>query len=724
MNWASILVDDGFEELARVARLGLVAWWHPQEAMEVQVIDLGERVLLRGCRSYYAIGISEEGELRARDIEPMVEWLEETFPTLRIHFTYHRDITRALAISAVSAARHGRTGNRDGKADPDDLQGDLGALQASITEDRERIQNLRTMRRAGALLGGGSPLWADALKQEERRLRRELDGLVKQSKALREKCGLAGQLVSKWERDSAAVSLEFLIATEGHWAASRGEFKASVRAIAQELADTDRLRIRQKLNHGRYHITVCRSESPEASWLGLWSGGLPGPRELERWGESLAGFRRDVESRFIITPGKDIRVGGAVKAHKKLVAPRVIRSFLKRLPRKKHSAPPPAVHTTGEFVGLLMSGDEITGTPFYHPPDLKNGYVSGTTRAGKSYTARVAVENAIIAGARVVVLDRTKQWPGLTRPASDTGVLERMDEFGLGRGAATGFDVRIFRPDLGEEIPDDPDVLFAGSSVLCLKGLDDRDSCRVALDLFSCISKLDRKEGASPAILLVVEEAHGFLAGNVHKDADGLAKELMRNLSSIARTQVKYNISLLFISQSLADFAHGGRIVREMTNTRFFMRATDRAELDFVERYVSREAAETVKELRPGQALVHGSMTPTAKVLIRPPLSETRELSDEELVSSGRSSVPNAAGRGHHLSERESAAMAFVVQRYRDSGNPVAASELGQELGIRGGSRQRLIDRLLAEGLVRTVDIRGGRGRPRQGIVPVDGFAP
>jgi len=49
------------------------------------------------------------------------------------------------------------------------------------------------------------------------------------------------------------------------------------------------------------------------------------------------------------------------------------------------------------------------------------------------------------------------------------------------------------------------------------------------------------------------------------------------------------------ISQSLSDFKEEAKIVREMINSKFFLRASDKAELEYIQDYVSKEATEILK---------------------------------------------------------------------------------------------------------------------------------
>jgi len=723
MNWESILRRNGFEKLGQISSLDLEISWNPEKRVEIHVLDLGFCVILRGTKTYFVQALSDQGELFVRDLEPMLEWLEVHFPAVRIHCSYFRDISRSLALTRISEKRFRETG-----ADfvPEREEARLARVRAEFERTRSQLHDRQALKQLDAMSSLETPTLTGLLRQQEANLKREAVSLSEEGKRLEKSVGIAHALLEQYQKKASAVCVTFSIATEGTWAPTEPEFRDALAAITKELHDIDRYQIRQKLCYGQLNVPIQESTDPALDWLALWAGGYPNPTKLKQWGDSFDEFRRKIESRFMVTPVRDIVVGGAVKDQKKLVAPRVIRSFLERLPRvPQQPVGGPKSLTEGGWLGFVMDRDTVTDTPILHPHNLRNGYVSGTTTAGKSYTARVIVENSIAFGVIVIVLDPTRQWSALTRAATDEHVLTRLDEFGIGRQHARGFDARVFIPGTRLALPDDLKDLFTTTSVICLKGLEDADRCRIARDVLLALYNYLTTETEKPRVLLVLEEVHSFLPGNVVKGAEPVAKEVSILINRLAREKVKYGGSSLFVTQGLADFRGGARVVREMCNSRFFMRATDRAELDFVDHCISKEAAETVKNLRPGEALVHGSMMPTAKVLVRPPLSEVRELSDHEILSGmsalqGHQSSPNTP-----LTQQERAALDVVRQHYVQTGNPIPAKEFGKKLGIQGGSRQRLIASLEAQGLVRTLRIeRAGRGRPSQGLVPTDRLVP
>ena len=110
MNRDSVLNERGLERLAHIPRLGLDVWWSSEHKIEIHLLDLGSCSLIRGAKTYYVKGLSEEGEIYARDIEPMLDWLELHFPVVRVYFNYFRDISRSLALSRIRDKNFRETG--------------------------------------------------------------------------------------------------------------------------------------------------------------------------------------------------------------------------------------------------------------------------------------------------------------------------------------------------------------------------------------------------------------------------------------------------------------------------------------------------------------------------------------------------------------------------------------------------------------------------------------
>ena len=453
-----------------------------------------------------------------------------------------------------------------------------------------------------------------------------------------------------------------------------------------------------------------------AEWVGMID-----PGELE--GKGYSEVLDQIVPMYMVTGERDVEVEGRAVVKGKQTPARVLKAFLERVER----VPPGffgGLPRKGGWVGNVMFGDLMTSTPLLFPLDrLLHGYISGTTGAGKSYLARVLVENAILEGVNVVVLDPTRQWSGIVKPASGS-VLRRFDRFGMPRELARGFPARVIFPgDDGRiELPDDLGELFKGCAVLSMRGMEDAERCRVACEVLRYAYETHDRESERLRTLIVLEEAHSFLPENVSPDAREKAQEARNWIDRISREMRKYGLNLLLITQSLSDFRREARIVREATNTKFFMRATDRTELQYITDYVSSEVAETVKRLGPGEAVLVSPFMDPVKFAVRPPLSHVGELDKDEmdLLREAERAREEFMRRVEFASSRDDIEerILWLAREYERRGRPLIVKDLEEELGMSRKRVREVLRRMEEKGLIRTRRLKK-RGRPRV-IIPVD----
>jgi predicted transcriptional regulator len=165
-----------------------------------------------------------------------------------------------------------------------------------------------------------------------------------------------------------------------------------------------------------------------------------------------------------------------------------------------------------------------------------------------------------------------------------------------------------------------------------------------------------------------------------------------------------------------------------MVGTRFFLRATDRAEREYIEQYVSREAAEAVKTLRQGEAIIHSSTISGVRFFVRAPFSKVSEVTDEEIAQINKAHQSKSTTTGNdvirdlykpRLTDRETQALKVIKDHYEKNNAPILAAALQAILGIQGGTRQRLLKQMMEKKLIKKVTLCGKRGRPSHGIVPL-----
>jgi len=255
-----------------------------------------------------------------------------------------------------------------------------------------------------------------------------------------------------------------------------------------------------------------------------------------------------------------------------------------------------------------------------------------------------------------------------------------------------------------------------------MRGGGDAERCRVASEGLRYAYETHDKESDKLRTLLVLEEAHSFLPENVSPEAREEAVRVRNWIDRIAREMRKYGLNLLLITQSLSDFRREARMVRETTNTKFFMRSRDRAELQYISDYVSPETADMVRGLGPGEAVVVSPFMDPVRFAVRPPLSRVGELSDEEAeaLQEAMRGREEFLRRLELISSREEVEerVLWLAREYERAGRQLIVKDLEEELGM---SRRRVLEilkRMEERGLIRTRKLKK-RGRPRA-IIPVD----
>ncbi|MBI1973981.1 ATP-binding protein [Candidatus Micrarchaeota archaeon] len=711
--WREFLTRLGFEKVGEAGpRFCFQIFYHAKSKASILACEADGFLVLVGSKSYLLREISDEGLIYVRDLNQFHEDLQALFPEVHVTFSHFRDLSHPLAVLKAQGSQQTLTRLVTQQAE---LRGNLETTKQEI-EGVQRISGF-----------AGAPFLKSALQAKVTGLNQRAKELHEQESELANRIFKIHRLAKEYlDHGSGAIFL-FSIHSNIQVARAADEVHEAAQAILAELDAYHKYQLTQKLG-AKLQVRVEEFDEPALALMIQWLGGALNPRQLPRIGGSVfQDLCLAIERMVVVSSNQDLVVDGKTAAQKRLLSERVLQNFFTRLDRvAQPRSIPEGVPTSGAFLGNLLQDGRMTNVPVFVGIQLKNAYVSGTTRSGKSYLARVLVEGALVEAAVVVVLDPTGQWTGIVEPSTDPEVLARYDAFRFDPRLARGFDIQILRPD---QLPP-PDEICRTSFVLNLKGLLDSERLQAVKPVLEAVYHSMTTETTNLKLLLVMEEAHSLLSGNVATDAKDMARQVQTLLVRIARERVKHGVSLLLCSQGLVDFGREARIVREMVNSRFFLRSTDSAELTYVEQYAGRGAAETVKELRPGEALIHGLDFPTLTVAIRPPFSHVGEVHVAgSPTGSGKTAVQTWLAKARpqrperSLSDLETVALELVVAHYRKQGTPMATIELVEALGLRSGKvRQQLVTALIERGLVKVTRLpSSGRGQGRQGLIPLVG---
>jgi hypothetical protein len=188
--------------------------------------------------------------------------------------------------------------------------------------------------------------------------------------------------------------------------------------------------------------------------------------------------------------------------------------------------------------------------------------------------------------------------------------------------------------------------------------------------------------------------------------AKNAASQTERSLDRIAREGRKYGGMLMLMSQTIRDFSYELASLRQMTNTKIFLRNSDR-EIEYAADIIGDGRA--LVQLPTGTALVHNANWGLHRIRVRPPLSKVYELPESAIKELIGGANENAVGL-----TAEAERLLSAIKSYLLAGNsPLNISKAGELVGIT--SRRKLVE-LIAEleqsGVIYTRQL-AERGKPR-----------
>jgi len=721
--WSSVLKGQGFEKIGEVQYIQRVQlWWHAVDKLEVLVYDVGTGVVVKGTKTYYMKAIAPEGEVYARDLNNLQGYLEAHLPEIHITFSYFRDITVDMASRRIREKRSTRA-IEEPHENLSDQEDELRRLRNEFDANR------RTLHEADKLLKldtGGASLVESYLKKRSNEIRRHLEEVRRRGKRLEGVMAGTKQLLNEYRKKGSAACFMISFSSNLQIATGTDEFQVVLDQIVKEVMDLHRYQVQQKLNGGKLKVFVEEASDPVLSWQTAWGGGVLNPVQLSRLGPEYENLSKRMDTFLMITPTQDIRAGGVVD-EKKLLGAWFVRNFLKRLDR----VPEPDGVNGAEiprggmpiWVGSLIKQDIVTSEPAVFPlAGLESIYVSGSSGSGKSFLLRVVIEGAAAyEEIDILIFDPRNQWVGLLLPEDREDILAHYTAFGLEPKRARGFRFRYYAPGIraGETLPVNLAELGVGRSIVSFKEMDDRERCERFADILEQVfESRTREESGTLRTVVAIIEAHLFTKKRVADDAKNAAERAERAIETALREGRKYGLRVYLESQTIKDFAYGSASIRQNTNTKVFLRNSDR-EVDYASDFIG-DGREIIR-LKTGTAICYNAQWGARKFKVRPPLSKVWEPSAQDtrrLVNGpSREFTPSLCPDARRLLD-------IARGHHDETGAPINLSQATEKLGITSKRRmQELIEELERKGLVRTAKLRE-RGSPRVIIPTVSPFGP
>lgn len=662
LDYNKIFKDCGFRLVGTIGEyLKIMFWWHDDLKQFVEIISISDRRrLLRSSKSYYLIGQTQEGITHLRDLPALADYLRNHFPEICMTLYSLRDLNRSLVRKKTNELAH--------KYNFSELQN----LHENLFNDYKREKEIEQSNTR--FLSIGKPNFVHKLvKSEINASRKHMHEIRNQAKVIRNEKEFIDQLEGSYLKHGSAISLSFSISSNIQFVTNTSELIDGLNAVIEEIRNTDRYQIKQKLNQGKLQVFVSEINHPQLFLHSLWTGSSLNPNQLERYPE-LDELREAVEREFIPYAWKDIVIGGKTKDQRKSYTATIVRTFLKSLPKvseKKIGITEQTKSKMPVWTGKIAGEDTMYMLAF---DKMEHVLIIGMTGSGKSIVLRVLAEGCCaFPDVALTLIDVRGHMTGILFPEKRTDVLDRYNGFGLEKKDARGFDFTLFYPARDVPVPSGNGFFAKKRSIVCLEGLDEKQRLTEIKIIFKTIfERYSRAEAEGiPRHVIYIDESHLLQKKFSSPECRKIAEQLELIDSQIIREGRKYGIMTVRATQKLKDSIP---LIRANTS-KIFLRCLD-TEAENVIQYSLNQ--KEVVGLKKGQAIIANPDLSPIVVDIRPPLSSSVKPSEIQLqeIICEKSHVPYIPSR------RVQEVVDYVRERYEETGRGVRLTEVMKQLGI------------------------------------------
>jgi len=254
--------------------------------------------------------------------------------------------------------------------------------------------------------------------------------------------------------------------------------------------------------------------------------------------------------------------------------------------------------------------------------------VAGSTGGGKTVSAEVLVEEALITGAAVVVFDPTAQWTGMLRRNTNKQMFALYPKFGLKKTDARAFNGNIKQILNARELIDIRKYIKPGEiTVFAVNQLNPKDIDILVANTIRGVFKANLPESRTLKLIIIFDEVHRLLP-----KFGGTGQGFVQ-IERGAREFRKWGVGLMLISQILSDFVGA---TRANIATEIQMRTRDEGDLDRIKTKYGTFMLQSLLKAATGTGMLENPSYNRGEpyfVSFRPLFHEHSRLSDEELAN-------------------------------------------------------------------------------------------
>jgi len=257
---------------------------------------------------------------------------------------------------------------------------------------------------------------------------------------------------------------------------------------------------------------------------------------------------------------------------------------------------------------------------------MTHSIIAGATGGGKSISAQVIIEEALLNNIAVIVFDPTAQWSGMLRKCTDKKMLSYYPKFGLKEGEARAFKGNVRQIKDARQVIDIKKHMNPGQiQIFSLNKLKPQEMDIFVANVVREIFNSDPQEAPNLKLILVFDEVHRLLA------KFGGSGEGFLQIERACREFRKWGMGVMLVSSIVADFV--GEIKANIS-TEAQMRTRDEGDLNRIKTKYGEEFLQSLVKASVGVGMFVNPAYNHAKpyfINFRPILHNTRRLSDEEL---------------------------------------------------------------------------------------------
>ncbi|MEK6916925.1 MAG: helicase HerA-like domain-containing protein, partial [Nanoarchaeota archaeon] len=253
--------------------------------------------------------------------------------------------------------------------------------------------------------------------------------------------------------------------------------------------------------------------------------------------------------------------------------------------------------------------------------------IAGSTGSGKTVSAQVIIEEALLKGISVIVFDPTAQWTGFLQKCKEKFMLDMYKDFNLDIKDAKAFNGNIRQVTNPRQIIDIKSMMKPGEiNVIVINKLESQDSDTIVANTIREVFHSNLEESKELKLMMVYDEVHRLLP------KFGGSGQGFIQIERACREFRKWGIGLMLISQVIGDFKSE---IKANINTEIQMKTKQEDDLERIGKLYGIDILRSLNSASVGVGLIQNSEYNKGKpyfIHYRPLLHSITRLNDAKIA--------------------------------------------------------------------------------------------